>query len=251
MKVADLGESLRGSRLRRPPLETEPVLENSAKEPVSQPDADPRPEPVVLDPSTWVDAHGDYLFRYANLRLRDAGAAEEVVQDTFLAGIRFLDRYHGKGEERAWLLGILKRKLVDYVRKRARFDRDRFKTADENQKSDDFDARGQWKTDLPAFSLPEKSVESRELWDVVKGCLNTLPDGQADVFVLSVMEEMDSEQICRELDISPSNFWVRLHRARLALAKCVSARWFDSVTGMTGGGSRRTGAEKGTMKNGI
>ncbi|MDG1897539.1 MAG: sigma factor-like helix-turn-helix DNA-binding protein [Fuerstiella sp.] len=54
-----------------------------------------------------------------------------------------------------------------------------------------------------------------------------MPKGQADVFMLSVMEEMDSDQICSELDISPSNLWVRLHKARLALAKCVGARWFQ------------------------
>ncbi len=62
------------------------------------------------DPAQWVTRHGDFLYRYALSRLRDIESAEEVVQETFLAGLRSVDQYAGKGAERAWLLGILKRK---------------------------------------------------------------------------------------------------------------------------------------------
>ena len=62
-------------------------------------------------------------------------------------------------------------------------------------------------------------------------CLSHLPPGQADVFVLSVMEEMDSDEICRELEITSANLWTRLHRARLGLAKCVGSRWFTDGEG--------------------
>jgi RNA polymerase sigma-70 factor (TIGR02943 family) len=182
-----------------------------------------------LAPPLWVDNHGDYLFRYAMSRLRDTNAAEEVVQETFLAGIRFQDRYNGRGSERAWLLGILKRKLVDYVRMRARFDRDGVSHNGNDPTSQLFDAQGNWRNGTFRFELPDKSVESKELWEVVRGCLSHLPVGQADVFVLSVMENMDADQICRELDITPSNLWVRLHRARLALARCVGTRWFEQL----------------------
>jgi RNA polymerase sigma-70 factor (ECF subfamily) len=77
---------------------------------------------------------------------------------------------------------------------------------------------------------PDRAMQARELWQVVRACLSSLPQGQADVFTLSVMEELESEEICRQLDISPSNLWVRLHRARLGLAKCVSAKWFREET---------------------
>ena len=71
-----------------------------------------------IDPNEWVDEYGDYLYRYAYSRLRDPNAAEEAVQETFLAGIRYYEQFSGKGSEQAWLLGILKRKIVDYVRRR-------------------------------------------------------------------------------------------------------------------------------------
>lgn len=182
---------------------------------------------VSADPERWVDEYGDYLYRYAWSRLRDETAADEVVQETFLAGIRFQDRFTGEGAERAWLLGILKRKLIDYIRMRNRYDRDGSYEDTSDPSAQLFDQKGNWRTDSFASDTPDGLLESKEIWDVVQNCLQHIPKGQADVFSLSVMEEMDSDQICRELDISPSNLWVRLHRARLGLAKCVGARWFQ------------------------
>lgn len=180
-----------------------------------------------VQPEQWVDEYGDYLFRYAHSRLRDSNAAEEVVQETFLSGIRFHDRFSGAGTERAWLLGILKRKIVDYVRRRNRYDRDGGSNESGDPSSWLFNQQGNWRDgSFPA--APDEQVEASEVWDVVKGCLEHLPQGQADVFVLSAMEEMDSDQICEQLGITPSNLWVRLHRARLSLAKCVGAKWFGT-----------------------
>ncbi len=180
----------------------------------------------VVDPDLWVDQYGDYLFRYANSRLREVSAAEEVVQETFLAGIRNVDQYAGTGSQRGWLLGILKRKIIDYVRRRAKHSQ-ASPYDDPDPSAQLFDENGKWRKDALPQSDGERAAESRELWEVVRDCLTHLPQGQADVFVLSVMEDMDSDQICQELDITPSNLWVRLHRARLGLAKCVGPRWFS------------------------
>lgn len=178
-----------------------------------------------LDPTQWVDAYGDYLYRYAMSRLRDSNAAEEVVQETFLAGIRYADQYAGRGAEQAWLLGILKRKIVDFVRRRTKHQKVT-PYDDPDPASQLFDAMGNWKPGAFKWAAPpEAAIELSELQSVVQGCLENLPQGQIDVFVLSVMEELDSEQICEQLEITPSNFWVRMHRARLSLAKCVSSRW--------------------------
>lgn len=178
-----------------------------------------------LDPSRWVDDYGNYLYRYAFSRLRDNAATEEVVQETFLAGIRFQDRFTGEGAERAWLLGILKRKIIDYVRMRNRYDRDGSYEDSNDPSAQLFDKNGNWKAGAFSSFVPADTVESQEIWGIVQDCLKHLPKGQADVFVLSVMEEMETEQICKELGITPSNLWVRLHRARLALAKCVGSKW--------------------------
>ena len=204
---------------------TSPVSESESHRSDDQRSGFGNAQPQLLDPSRWVDEYGDYLYRYAMSRLRDAASAEEVVQETFLAGIRYQHQYSGDGAERAWLLGILKRKIIDLVRKRARH----AKTSgyeDENDPSSQlFDDGGQFRRDVPWSDLPEARLESQELWGVVEGCLKTLPQGQADVFTLSVMEELDTEEICEELSITPANLWVRMHRARLGLARCVSSKW--------------------------
>lgn len=180
-------------------------------------------EPERIPPDLWVDQYGDYLFRYALARLQNENAAEEVVQETFLAGVRAHSQFRGQGSEQAWLLGILKRKIVDWIRVRRKHATLGGQNDDDVQ-SDLFDDDGNWNTS-PRFPSPEQGLSNKELWQVVQGCIKTLPKGQADVFVLSVMEELDSDEICRELSITPSNFWVRLHRARLRLANCVSSRW--------------------------
>ena len=137
-----------------------------------------------------------------------------------------LRQFSGEGSERGWLLGILKRKIIDYVRLRQRYDRDGTSFEDDaDPTSMLFDNNGNWRANaLP--DTPDSMVASRELWDVVRGCLDTIPKGQADVFTLSVMQDMDSEEVCNQLGITPSNLWVRLHRARLGLAKCVGSKWF-------------------------
>lgn len=185
-----------------------------------------------LNPENWVKEYGDYLYGYAYSRMRDANAAEEVLQETLLAGVKYSGQYAGKGSVRGWLIAILKRKIIDYFRARK-------KHAGASHSDDDdafdpstalFDQQGNWKPGTFKWApSPEKNLEMSELSDVVQECLKGIPKGHADVFVLSVMEEMDSNSICEQLSITPSNMWVRMHRARLGLAKCVSAKWAGEV----------------------
>lgn len=179
-----------------------------------------------VNPQNWVDEYGDYLFRYANSRLRDANAAEEVVQETFLAGVRYSEQFAGTGSERGWLIGILKRKIIDYVRLRNKHSQASTYEDEHDPSAQMFDAMGKWKPGAINWTpAPDQHLEMKELQSIVNDCLKTLPKGQVDVFVLSVMEDMSSDEICNELKISPSNMWVRMHRARLGLARCVGSKW--------------------------
>ena len=183
-----------------------------------------------LNPETWVDEYGDYLYRYAYSRMRDANAAEEVLQETLLAGVRYSSQFTGKGSVRGWLIAILKRKIIDDFRMRKKHahvglgvDQDAF-----DPSAVLFDQQGNWKAGSFKWApSPERRLELSELSKVVQSCLKTIPQGQADVFVLSVMEEMDSviRSVQATRTLATSNLWVRMHRARLGLAKCVSEKW--------------------------
>lgn len=172
----------------------------------------------ALDPAEWVDRHGDTLYRYALSRLRNAEAAEEVVQETFFAGLKALDQYSGQGTEAAWLLGILKRKIIDSIRQRSRS-----ASGSDSDSSGDvtetlFDKKGNWRADPRIFgNQPEAALERNEFWKMLQDCLSTLPVRQADVFTLREMEGLSSDDICAELGVSDSNLWVMLYRARMRL----------------------------------
>ena len=177
-------------------------------------------------PSTWVELYGDFLYRYAFSRLRDGDAAEEAVQETMVSALKNVDQFAGRGSEQAWLLGILKRKILDFFRRRSR------NPINLNEESPDisemlFDENGSWKKEIrSAIRQSLDSLDRQDFWQILKTCMKTLPVRQADVFTLRAMDERTAEDICKELEITSTNYWVILHRARLQLSSCMSQRWF-------------------------
>ncbi len=180
----------------------------------------------VFEPSAWIDQYGNYLYRYALSRLRDGEAAEEVVQQALVAGLQHAGQFTGQGSQRGWLLGILKRKILDLFRQRNRDSS--FTSEDGGDPSDKFfDRQGNWRPELQAaIRLPLDSLEREEFWQILRGCLESLPTRQADVFVLREMDDRSTEDVCKDLEIKASNLWVLLHRARLRLATCLKSRWY-------------------------
>lgn len=177
------------------------------------------------DPAQWVDQHGDTLYRYALSRLRNPDAAEEVVQETFVAALHARDQYSGRGSEGAWLLGICRRKVVDFVRRRSRPDAATRGDTGPDPSEALFDQRGHWRSDPRILGRrPEETLERDEFWQAFRLCLQSLSERQADAFTLRELEGMQTDEICKELDISPSNLWVLLHRARLGLIRCLQTR---------------------------
>jgi len=176
------------------------------------------------DPAEWVDRHGDSLYRYALSRLRDPEAAEEVVQESFVAALHAREQYAGRGSEGAWLLGICKRKVIDHVRRRNRPDSGTGGDPGPDPAEALFDAKGNWRTDPRVLGRrPEETLQREEFWEVFRGCLKRLTQRQADAFTLREVEELASDEICKELSISTSNLWVLLHRARLGLTRCMKS----------------------------
>ena len=175
-----------------------------------------------LRPELWPERHGDSLFRYAVSRLRDRDAAEEVVQETFVAGIRASEQFTGEGVEGAWLMGILRRKVIDYVRKRNKALNE--PDADgEDISSRLYDQSGRWRSKSDARGIPGRSLESEDFYVQLHQCIDGLPKRQGMAFVLRELEQLSTEEICQTLDVEPSNLSVLLYRARNKLAQCLSS----------------------------
>ena len=177
-----------------------------------------------VDPAEWVDRHGDTLYRFALARLRDTEAAEEVVQETFVAALGARAQYTATGSEGAWLLGICKRKVVDHVRRRNHPDAGTGGDLGGDPSEAMFDAKGNWRFDPRMLKgRPERALEREEFWQAFRGCLRRLPQRQADAFTLREVDDLTSDEICTELEITASNLWVLLHRARLSLTRCMKS----------------------------
>lgn len=185
------------------------------------------------DPGRWLDDHGDYLFKYAVFRLRDHTAAEDAVQETFLAALRAYEKFEGRGSERTWLVGILKHKVIDHFRRAVReapLGEDADEASDHREFFDRADEwKGHWNRDYAPtewHSTPAELMERGDFWRVFSDCLSPLPQRTASAFTLREVDGHTSEDICEILSISVSNLWVMLHRARLHLRNCLELNWF-------------------------
>lgn len=182
----------------------------------------------VADPREWVERHGDALYRFALARVRRADAAEDLVQEAFLAAWRGQAGFAGGASERTWLTAILKRKVADWLRRRVR-DRLRAAAAEPDRFTAGlFTGRGEWKAPPGRWRRadPADPVERAEFWAVLHACLGKLPPRLHDAFALRYLDEAAGEEVCRELGLTPANLWVMLHRARLRMWACLSQNWF-------------------------
>jgi len=188
--------------------------------------------PPRIDPERWVTDYGDMLFGFAAARVRDRAVAQDLVQETFLAAIKAGDRFAGRSSERSWLFGILRNKLADYYRRQGREVAITDLEAPLAEEQGAFGTSGLgkdgWvmKSAPKAWEMPDGILVSKEFQGVFKCCLSELPDKIAQVFILREVDRISSEEICKDLGVTPNNLWVMLHRARMGLRRCLEMRWF-------------------------
>jgi len=183
---------------------------------------------TTLDPQTWLHDYGDMLYRYALLRVRSEATAEDLVQDTLLAGLQGFQNFSGQSTVRTWLVGILKHKIIDHFRK----NRHETSTFSEVDMGDDllayqFDQNGNWQVELVDWTSPDQSLDNEQFWQVFNDCLSRLPKNMADLLMLRTMNDLSSEDCCKVLGLDSTNqLWVALSRTRMKLRQCLDSRWF-------------------------
>jgi RNA polymerase sigma-70 factor (ECF subfamily) len=179
------------------------------------------------NPEMWLEDHGDYLFRYALVRLRDREIAEDMVQETFLAALRAREKFQARSSVRTWLIGILKHKILDHFRKSYREPPISDLLSSEDPSETLFDEEGKWKLrPIPWTDDPRAVLEQKEFWETLLRCMSELPRRLAEVFALRELEGLKGEEICNLTKISATNLGVMLHRARMRLRRCLEINWF-------------------------
>ena len=183
-------------------------------------------------PSNWIENYGNSLFNYALVRVNDREIARDLVQETFLSALQNLSAFRGDSSEKTWLFSILKNKIIDHYRRNISEKSVSISNAEEGVNLDSyFDEDGEWKKSAAPINWKEShrdDYRSKEFHEALQKCLERLTEQSRAVFSLKYLDEFESEEICKELTISTSNYWVIMHRAKLMLRRCIEKNWIEA-----------------------
>lgn len=181
------------------------------------------------EPEIWLKEYGDYLFQFAFSKIRNTQQAEDLVQETFLAALKAFERFEGRSTVKTWLTSILKFKVMDHYRRglreipesRIQKEETEFSTFMDSL----YDADDHRTISIQAI-IPDGEEETwrKEVRQHINDCLDSVNPRYRQIFVMREIDDMKTEDICKEAGITSSNFWVMLHRVRSMLQKCMQKK---------------------------
>jgi RNA polymerase sigma-70 factor (ECF subfamily) len=190
-----------------------------------------------------VDRHSPAMIRVALAYVPSHGAAEEVVQETWIAVIRGLDRFEGRSALKTWIFRILTNVAMRSGARERRsvpfsalaeaehtgepsIDPDRFLPADHAR------FPGHWAIMPIRWPTPEEGLLAGETRGVIAAAVAELPAAQRTVISLRDIEGWTSEEVGEALEIAPGNQRVLLHRARSHVRRAIE-RYYGAVEDVT------------------
>ncbi|MCF8222683.1 MAG: sigma-70 family RNA polymerase sigma factor [Bacteroidales bacterium] len=184
---------------------------------------------IIPDLGELVEKYTEALYAWAAHKVSDPETARDLVQDTFLAAAEKLDSFKAESSPKTWLFSILNYKIIDIYRKKVHT---RVNTDDETY-SRFFDTYGKWQTGHLPGQWDDEGPDNNLLDDeafqkVLQECLDALPDNWNSCIKLKYLTGKKGREICQELDITPTNYWQILHRAKLELRECIDSNWFNN-----------------------
>lgn len=177
----------------------------------------------------------DYLHKFARLQLRNETWAEDAVSETVLAALAKPQSFGNRSQLKTWLVGILKHKVVDALRHHHR-ELSGLGSEDDADASADpleaiaFKADGHFAEQPADWGDPEQQASSQQFFAILEACTEKLPAVQGRLFLMREWLELSSEEICKELQLTPTNLYVQLHRARLRLRECLELHWYQKAS---------------------
>jgi RNA polymerase sigma-70 factor (TIGR02943 family) len=182
----------------------------------------------TLNPDRWNVEHREPLLRFALQRLKDYGAAEDLVQETFLSAWHGRGQFRGDCSERTWLTGILRNKIIDFYRRRSR--RPAVLATDLEASAAEEGVMLSWierQPDRDDRHRPGAATDRHEFMMELERAVDRLPAKMGRAFRLREIEGRSTEEITRELNISKANLWVLIHRAKQSLGESLAGHWGD------------------------
>jgi len=183
--------------------------------------------PAESDFRRRLEELGPYLLRYASLQLRDPTTAEDAVQEALLAALAGEKSFAGRANLRTWITGILKHKIVDAIRRQAK---EPALPEDPEESLAEFDGAfredGHWAERPAAWGDPDGALQQAQFYKALEACLARLPERTGKAFLMREHLGLETGEICKELEITPTHCWVLLYRARMVLRECLQQTWF-------------------------
>lgn len=170
------------------------------------------------------------MLRIATHYVRSSDDAEDVVQETWMAALKAIERFEGRASLRTWLLRILSYTAQTAGRRSARAVPVSQLPSLEATSQDGI-PRGHAPLFMPPPRNPADVVLNRELADQIDRCIAALPDRQRDVLVLRDVEGFSGDDVCRALGVTATHQRVLLHRARLRMRGALSEYIAPRVSG--------------------
>ena len=171
----------------------------------------------------WIRKYSDTLYNYIFKRVPDKAAAKDILQETFIAAWKNCNTFKKEADEKTWLFAIVKNKLVDYYRHEAR------SMTDLTESGYFFDSVNHWTEEAAPkhWNDASASLSKKEFYDVLQQCNRKLTKVQQLTFTMKYIDEHETDFICKVLQITPSNYWVIVHRCKLQLRQCLTKNWFE------------------------
>jgi RNA polymerase sigma-70 factor (TIGR02943 family) len=187
---------------------------------------------ALLSPENWVKNYADYFYAYAFFKTNNTEVAQDLVQDTFLAALRAKDGFKGDSNEKTWLMRILNNKIIDYYRAKKQHEPFEDYLAATNDSFHDtfFDAKetGRWTEKIMPVhyaNTTDDYLQQQEFQTILNGCLQKLPLKLRQIFTDKYIDDRPANDICKEYDLSSSNYWVILHRSKVLLRSCLDKNY--------------------------
>jgi RNA polymerase sigma-70 factor (ECF subfamily) len=150
------------------------------------------------------------LLRAAEAVVTSRSVAEEVVQDTWLAVVKGVDRFEARSSFKTWLFHI----LLNRARTTAGREH-RTTTIPDDGPDDRFDVTGAWASPpVPWSDQVDDRLVADRLAARVHELLPSLPPAQRQVVILRDVEGMCAADVAAMLGITDGNQRILLHRAR-------------------------------------
>ncbi len=179
------------------------------------------------DLTAWVHLYTKEMLSWAYHRTSDVQIAEDLVQETFLVAAEKIGSFRGESQPKTWLFGILKNKISEFYKKRIHHQS--LRVDDDSMIENFFNDSGHWNSTATPQAWsdePGHLLDNEAFILTLHRCLEQLPPQWRRCITMKYLEEQETQIVCQELEISPTNYWQILHRTKLQLRQCLEHHWF-------------------------